>query len=126
MKAYSLELRKRIVKEVKMGASAEGVAERFDVSLRSVYRYVEAEREGWLEPRKSWGGWRKLEPAKVREAVARRPDATLEELGKELGVCGVGVWHALGRLGITRKKKRPSTRRGARCSAGSTAGSSRG
>ena len=120
-----MDIRERIVEEVKRGSKAEAVARRFRVSVRSVYRYAEAGRKGRLKPKKSWGGWRKLDPAKVREAVARRPDATLEELGRELGARAMGVLHALGRLGIRRKKKRSSTPRGTRCSAGSTAGRSR-
>ena len=124
MKAYSIDLRKRIVEQVKKGSSVENAARRYKVSTRSAYRYVEAERRGELEPKSSWGGSRKVEPEKLREAVARRPDATLAELAQEAKVHFTTVWHALRRMGITRKKKRRSTRSGASFSAPSTGWSS--
>ena len=120
MKAYSMDLRIRIAEDIKSGECPKETALRYKVSLRSVYRYAEADRKGRLEPRKREGKWRKLDPEKLKEAVAATPDATLDELGARLGVCRVAVWQTLGKLGITLKKKRNSTRRGTKSSAAST------
>ena len=89
MKAYSIDLRQRIVQAVDNGeASQAEVAEQYAVSLSSVERFVRqwrttesvAPRDGPRGPK------RKLEPygAWLRAAVRRHPDATLAELCQQL------------------------------------------
>ena len=120
MKAYSLDLREKIVNYVNKGGTRAKAAEVFGVGLRTVYRLLAAHKGGRLKPKASWGRWRKVDPARLREEVGRSPDATLAELGEALGACAMAVCHALRRLGITRKKKRRSTRRGANSSGASS------
>jgi len=57
MKAYSEDLRKKIVTAIERGMSKAQAARLFDVSLSSVKRYSRIAREGGgsLEPRKSPG-----------------------------------------------------------------------
>ena len=57
MKAYTIDLRERIVEFVKdVGAKTEA-ALRFKVSRKTVYRYLEAAAAGRLTPKRSWGRW---------------------------------------------------------------------
>ena len=104
MKAYTIDLRERIVGFVKAGGARTEAAIRFGVSRRTVHRYLEADADGRLAPKRSWGRWRKLDPGKVRQEVGRRPDATLPELAKVFGACPMGVCHCLRRLKVTLKK----------------------
>ena len=104
MKAYAMDLRQRVVAYAKEGHSKVQTAQVFKIARRSVYRYLKAEETGMLEPKKSWGHWRKLDPEKLREHVKENPDATLEEMGEVFAVSHNAIWVRLGKLGITLKK----------------------
>jgi len=105
MKAYSLDLRERIVGFVKQGGSKAEATRRFGVSKWTVYRYVEADRGGCLAPRPCGGRQKKFEDDTLRGEVKARPSAKLKEYGESLGVSHVAVWRRLRRLAITLKKK---------------------
>ena len=81
MRAYSEDLRKKIVAAIERGMSKAQAARLFDVSLSSVKRYSKTTREGGsLEPRKSPGRPRKAdEKARVllEKDVQERPGATV-------------------------------------------------
>jgi transposase len=97
MKAYALDLRKRVVKFLNAGGSKAEAARRFDLGRRTVYRYLAAAQKGALAPKTSWGTWRKLDPQKLQAHVKGHPDATLKELQTVFGVSHHAVWVRLGR-----------------------------
>lgn len=114
MKAYSMDLRERVVAACDGGEGTRAeIAKRFRVGVAWVYRLLQRRRQtGSIEPKPHGGG---QEPAfdpvaaeRLRRAVADRPDATLEELREATGVaCGTSAVHrALERLGLPRKKSR--------------------
>jgi len=109
MKAHPLELRDRIVRFVSQGGSKTDAAKIFDVGRKTVYRYLNASHAGTLAPLPCGGRKKKFTSERLEEEVAKNPDATLEELGKALGVNHVSVWRRLRQLSITRKKKRRAT-----------------
>lgn len=112
MNAYSLDLRKRIVRACAQGTQTQAaIAERFEVSYWFVVKiWQQWRRTGNLHPRKP-GGCR---PAaiggsalrRLTRRVAERPDSTLAELRETCGVdCSlVTVHNTLKRLGYRRKK----------------------
>ena len=114
MKAYSIDLRERVVTACDAGgATREQVAARFAVSVRWVRDLLRRRREtGSIAPRPRGGGRAPAFDAaaaeRLRDAVRADSDATLAELGRAAGVaCGPpAVYRALRRLGITRKKSR--------------------
>ncbi len=83
MRAYSEDLRKKIVAAIERGMSKAQAARLFDVSLSSVKRYARTARQGGsLEPRKSPGRPRKAdEKARVllEKDVEERPAATISQ-----------------------------------------------
>jgi transposase len=83
MRAYSEDLRKKIVAAIERGMPKAQAARLFDVSLSSVKRYSRTAREGGsLEPRKSPGRPRKIgEKARVllEEDVKERPAAPISQ-----------------------------------------------
>ncbi len=114
MKAYSTDLRERVVAayDAREGTQ-EQVATRFAVSASWVRKILRQRRAtGSIEPRPHGGGhaaaFDAAAASRLRAAVRADDDATLEELGRLAGVaCSVSaVYRALGRLGITRKKSR--------------------
>jgi transposase len=114
MKAYSIDLRERVIAACDAGdATREQVAARFSVSVPWVRRLLRRRRETGLIAPKPRGGGRP--PAfdgeaaeRLREATRADADATLVELAQASGVpcCASAVHRALARLGITRKKSR--------------------
>jgi transposase len=118
MRAYSVDLRERIVRAVADGVPQSVAARTFGVARASVQRYVgQRGATGGLAPRTAPGPAHKIGPgaaAALRAQVAAAPDATLAEHAerweREQGerLSAATVHRALARLDITRKK-RPST-----------------
>lgn len=104
MKAYVLDLRKRVVKFVNHGGTKAEAARRFGVGRRTVYRYLTAAQSGTLSPKTSWGHWRKIDPQKLQAHVKKHPNVTLKELQTVFGVSYQAVWLRLRQLGFTLKK----------------------
>lgn len=118
MKAYSLDLRQKIVHTYNRGGiSQRGLANTFGVALSFVQKILKQYREtGDLAPKtRSQQTPTKLSPENLsilEETVKEAPDATLEELRHELHKkVGVLIGRStMGRmikkLGFTLKKKR--------------------
>ena len=114
MKAYSTDLRERVVAACDAGgATREQTAARFSVSVVWIRKLLRRRREtGSIDPKPRGGGRAPAFDAeaagRLRAAVRADDDATLEELAQASGVacCPSAVHRALARLGITRKKSR--------------------
>src|SRR5215831_5046727 len=104
MKAYTLDLRERVVEFIAAGGTRSEAARFFRLGERSVYRYLAAAKTNTLAPKTSWGHWRKLDPAKHQTHMRHHPDATLQELQKVFGVSHNALWVRLRQLGYTLKK----------------------
>lgn len=117
MRAYSMDLRRRVLADGDAGQSTSRVAQKYRVSPAWVRRLKQRRREtGEIAPRRS-GGHRPriIDRQRLAALVEKQPDATLAELRVRLGVkCSLSaLWMALDRLRITFKKKRcgPRNRR---------------
>ena len=114
MRAYSLDLRMKIVESVKKGVPKAETARRFGVDRATVKRYCkQLDERGTLKPRKAPGKRPKLDE-KARKLLAKdlqeRPWATHSQRAEFLfAVLGVRVseatvCRALGSLQRSRKK----------------------
>jgi transposase len=116
MKAYSVDLRLRLVRAVEQGMPKPQVAQVCGVSVRTINRYLRQQHEaGTLAP-KPIPGRRRAIPAAQQAALTAQvqatPDATLEEhcctweqtQGQRVSVATMG--RALRRLGWPRQKRR--------------------
>ena len=117
MAAYSLDLRKRVLRAWDSGMDAECVAAKYDVSRAWVHRLVQRRREtGSIEPRQQTKfRHRVLSPRQEERLVVlvtARPDATLAELQAALPTTAAlsTIWRTIGRLGFTVKKNRTRRR----------------
>ena len=113
MKAYPVELRSRVAEAVDAGQSWRAVAERFRVSVAFVGKLLRQRRQtGSIEPRRGWTGAKPAVDEKglerLRQAIAARPDATLDELRRKarLTCSRPTVFRYVRRLGYSRKKSR--------------------
>jgi transposase len=114
MRAYSLDLRSKIVEAVKRGVPKAEAARTFGVGISSVKRYVKmAEESLSLAPKKAPGKRKKLDEramSLLEEDLESRPAAKLKERVEFLfWVLGVRVSEAtvcrmIRCLGYTRKK----------------------
>ena len=112
MRAYSLDLRQRVMKAYDEGKWTVGqIAERFKVGEWWVHKLKrQRQSEGHIAPRKGKVGKpRSLAPEQVNRLeryVDAQPDATLEQMREKLGVaCTIITIHnTLRRLGYRFKK----------------------
>ena len=114
MRAYSTDLRERIVRVVADGRPMREAARRFGVSVSAVKRYVvQQQQTGSLARKPSPGCPRQIRPeqeAILRARLEAEPDATVlehcawwaEHQGQQLSEAT--MWRAMRRLGWTHKK----------------------
>jgi len=114
MRAYSLDLRKKIVESVKKGVPKAETARRFGIDRATVKRYCnQLDERGTLEPGKAPGKRPKLDQKATKllaKDLKERPWATHSQRAEFLfGVSGVRVseatvCRAVGSLHRSRKK----------------------
>ena len=120
-RAYSTDLRERVVAAVRAGSTCRVVADRFGVAVSSVVKWSRLEaRTGSVAPGRT-GGHRKPILAPQHDWLMARveacSDGTLFALRDELRARGVqvshdSVWRYLRGAGISFKKKRAGQRAG--------------
>lgn len=120
-RAYSLDLRERVVDLVAGGEPCRAVAELFDISVASVVKWSQRARATGSAAAKPMGGKRPYLLEGERDwllaRLAAKPDLTLHALLAELSERGVVVscdtlWRFLKRQGISFKKNRVRDRAG--------------
>ena len=94
MKAYSTDLRKKIVQSVKKGVSISETARRFGINRSTVGRYLKRlDEDGSLAPKKAPGSPSKLDGSAMRlleEDIKSRPWATHKQRSEFLfAACSV-------------------------------------
>jgi len=115
-KAFSLDLRERILADYDLGIGPAELARKYRVCERFVYKLVKQRQDtGSIAPLYSKPGPKPILAPHLdglRALVQQQPDATLEELRQQLPVqvCIGTVWNALQKLQITLKNS-PSSRR---------------
>jgi transposase len=116
-KAYSGDLRERVIEAVEMGATRREAADRFEISASSSIKWLQRWHEsGSATPKPRGGSVSPLEEraAEIRALIAEQPDLTLVETVAELRRRRIrtsrsSLWRFLDRHGITLKKK-PASR----------------
>ncbi len=111
-KAYSRDLRERVITAVETGASRREAAERFEVSVASAVKWLQR----WYQqrsaaPKPRGGSVSPLEEfaVEILDLIAQRPDLTLVETVAELRKRRIktsrsSLWRFLDRHNITLKK----------------------
>jgi len=120
-RAYSLDLRERVVEAVGAGQSCRAVASTFKVSVASVVKWAQRSRAEGSPAARQMGGYKPYVLAGERDwllqRLAAQPDLTLRGLLAELAERGIkvsyyAVWHFFEHEGITFKKKLARQRAG--------------
>jgi len=112
-RAYSLDLRERVVAAVAAGESCRSVAAMFKVSVASVVKWSQRFRATGSAAARKVGGRRPYAVQGQRNwllaRLAEKPDITLRALATELSERGIkvsyfAVWHFFEHEGISFKK----------------------
>jgi len=105
-KAYSADLRGKVLEFVKQGGGKREAAERFQVARSAVYKWLKRLEEGKdLEYVAKSERSRKLDWEAVVKFTQENPDFYLYEIGEHFGIQASHVHRILRKYGITRKKK---------------------
>lgn len=120
VKAYSEDLRERVIEAIEGGASRREAAERFSVSASSAIKWMQRwQGTGSVAPRSSGGSESPLDRhgETLLGLIAARPDLTLDEVGSLLADRGIlasrtAIWRFFDRHGISFKKNPARQRAG--------------
>ncbi|MGL5784037.1 MAG: IS630 transposase-related protein [Alphaproteobacteria bacterium] len=104
-KAYSLDLRQKVISFIAQGGRKREAAKIFGIGEDTVYRWLRRHKSGTLVAKKRTHFPTKVPLERLVHHVKEHGDHTLHEIGKALGLSPSKVWKHLKRLGITRKKR---------------------
>jgi putative transposase len=105
-KAYSLELREKVMAFLGGGKKRVEAMEVFRVSRKTVYRWERRQEAGMLAATKvKERKPKKLDPEKLRAYIMEHPEETLKQIGAAFGATDVSVLSRVRQLGISYKKK---------------------
>ena len=107
--AYSTDLRKCVLDFINKGGSKASAERTFGVSRRTIYNWLESEDPLSCE-KPGPKGPRHIDYDALQQHVADFPDSTFAERAKHFGVSTNGIFYALSKLNITRKKRRRLTK----------------
>jgi len=111
--AYSLDLRKRVLKFLKSNDDKKAASKLFDVDRATVYRWIKQEKErGTLKPLQRKYAYRKIDYVELKKYIEAYPDQFLSEIAENFSVTLQAIFYALKKLKITRKKRPPSIKSG--------------
>lgn len=103
--SYDIKYRQRAIEYWQEGHSKLATAEVFKVSPTTLQTWKSLLKEtGTMAPQKRRETWKKIDPTRLKEYVEQHPDAYLQEIADEFGCTDMGIYKALKRLAITRKK----------------------
>ena len=109
-RAYSLDLRKKVISFVAQGGSKRAAAKMFDIGEDTIYRWMRLSKLGNLAPKKRTDFPTKIPLETLRKYVEDHPDHTLKEIGEAVNLSASKVWKHLKKLNLTRKKRLHSTK----------------
>ena len=105
---YPLKFRQHVLAtRAKENLSFAQTAQRFNVGIASLMRWAKKPEPVMKRQKPAT----KVNMTALDEDVRLYPDAYLRERAARLGVSASGIRWALARLGVTRKKRQPGTRR---------------
>lgn len=103
---YSTDLRLRVLGYLSEGGLIKTACEVFKVSRSSIQRWrIKQSKKGHVLPEARIVSGYKIDEASLREYVIRHPDAYLDEIATHFTMTASGIFYALKRFNITRKKR---------------------
>jgi putative transposase len=111
-KPYSVDLRKRVLAYLEVNNDKRSAAEIFKVGIATIYRWIVRKKEkGHIQPTQRKYAYKKIDDQKLIDYVETYPDHFLSEIADHFCMTPAGIFRALKRLKITRKKRLRFTRK---------------
>ena len=107
--SYASDFRKCVLDFVDNGGSKAEVSRRFGISRGIIYEGLAAQ-EPLTSKKPGPQGSRNIDYQALKQHGIDFPDATQQERAAHFGVSRHGIWYALKKLNITRKKRRKPTK----------------
>ena len=104
-KAYSLDLREKIIQFLLNGGFQRNAAKKFKISQTTVQRYWKMHQKGDLTPKVGANRKRKIDYEAVKDFVNKNPSKTSKEIGKIFNVSGTTILRILHSFDFSFKKK---------------------
>ena len=97
-RAYSEDLREKVISYIMSGGNKREAARVFKIGEDTVYRWLRLQKAEDLRTKKRTVYPRKIDELKLRDYVENNPDHTLEQIGQALGlgqqtICGRSTNH---------------------------------
>lgn len=108
-RAYSLDLRNKVISFISQGGSKREAAKMFDIGEDTIYRWMRLNKLGDISAKKRKDFPTKIPLETLRKYVEKHPDHILKEIGQAVGLSASNVWKHLKKLDLTRKKRSRST-----------------
>jgi len=106
MRAYSLDLRERVIKYIEQGHSKAEAGRVYGVSWKSVLRWTQRAQSNMLAPfDNKMRRAKKLKSEELKAYIHAHPDATLKEIGEHFNAAASSVYTRIKNFGFTYKKK---------------------
>ena len=105
-KAYSGDLRERVIKHIKSGNSQALRSKLFNISTSTVSRWwIIYNQENRVSCKPRGGSKGRIDVESLKEFVTNNPDKTLSEIGIKFGIKASSVYMRLKALNFSYKKK---------------------
>ena len=104
--SYSLDLRKRVLDFLSNGGSKSEASHIYKVSRMCIYKWLVSAEDPLRREKPGPRGPHRLDYTALGQHVADFPDHTQLERAAHFGVSKSCIHYALGKLNITRKKRR--------------------
>ena len=106
MRAYSIDLRKKVISFIKSGKSQKLATELFNLNKATVNRWwLRYKKEGQVNPRKNLGSNPKVDRMLLIKYIENNPEFILAEISLAFKVSKVSAYYHLKKLGFSYKKK---------------------
>ena len=113
VKAYSIDLRDRVLKYLESNNDKKLATSLFSIGISTIYRWIKLKKEtGSCQAKKRKFAYKYIDDEKLRKYVDEHPDDFLWEIAQHFSVTRQGIFYALRRLKITRKKNNILQRKG--------------
>lgn len=108
---YSLDLREKALEYLDKVEDRQKVIEVFNISLRTLERWIRRKRENCLPPKQRKSSPSKINDQELQLFIQEHPDAYLREVAKPFGTTLQAAFYACKRLKISLKKRPHTTKR---------------
>jgi len=108
---YSLDLRNKALKYIENGGTWLSASQTFGVAVRTLAHWLTRKKQNNLQPKARRTGSYKIDEDRLKDFIAKNPDAYLREIAEEFKTTIPAVFYACSRSKITLKKRRHTIRK---------------